>query len=84
MCILAAAETEPTCALLWRGLQVVGTADGEVLVVQEGEVRQALQLDGGAGVTSLAAFSKVGGGACWAGWCLLAAGQACREQPSRN
>ncbi len=32
-----------------------------MLIVQDGDVRQAMQLDGGGGVTSLAAFSKVGG-----------------------
>ena len=40
-------------------LQVVGTREGEVLIVQEGEVRQTLRLDGGCGVTTLAAFSRV-------------------------
>lgn len=83
VCILAAAGTGPTCALLLRDLQVVGTADGEVLVVQEGEVRQALQLDGGAGVTSLAAFSKVGGRR-WPGWCCLRQGRRAGERPVRN
>ena len=47
--------------------QVVGTAEGELLVVAEGEVKQALQLEGGGGVECLAAFSKVGGGAWAAG-----------------
>lgn len=37
---------------------VAGTASGELLVVAEGDLRQALQLEGGAGVASLAAFSK--------------------------
>eukprot|EP00887_Chlorella_sp_A99_P007960 scaffold12.g7960.t1 len=37
---------------------VVGTAAGELLVVADGDVRQALALEGGAGVASLAAFGK--------------------------
>ena len=43
------------------GLLVVGSRRGELLVVQEGEVRQALQLEEGAAVESLAAFGKVRG-----------------------
>lgn len=39
---------------------VVGTKRGEVLVVAHGEVKQALALEDGAGMTSLAAHSKVG------------------------
>lgn len=38
---------------------VVGTRRGEVLVVGEGEVRQALALEGGAAVEALAAHSRV-------------------------
>lgn len=40
-------------------IQVVGLESGEVLVLQDGEVRQALQLD--AGVASVVATPKVGG-----------------------
>lgn len=49
---------------------VVGTKRGEVLVVAHGEVKQALALEDGAGVTSLAAHSKVGAGG-WGGGQLL-------------
>ena len=45
----------------------VGTKRGEVLVVADGEVRQALALEVGAGVESLAAHSKVGGAGAGAG-----------------
>ena len=40
---------------------VVGTASGEVLIVHEGDIRQALQLESEGGVASLAASSRVSG-----------------------
>lgn len=48
---------------------VVGTRRGEVLVVGEGEVRQALALEGGAAVEALAVHSRVSAGRGWLwGW----------------
>ncbi len=53
---------------------VVGTKAGEVLIVGQGEVKQALALEDGTAVESLAAHSKVGGGSVCGGWLLAAWG----------
>jgi hypothetical protein len=65
------------------GLLVVGGRRGEVLVVQEGEVRQALQLEEGVAVESLAAFGKVREPAPVGDRCLLVQSTRALQPPGK-